>query len=188
MRRLLTLLTACLGLAGCGTMVVNTPRYTVHVSNTVALREAGLSTVSVGDFAKEPGARHDVDRVKARALTLASPYGSFTAYLREALAAEFDHADLYAPGSPIRIDGVLLRNAAQGAGDRDSIVVDAELTVTRDGVQVYRARKSGRYEWHSTIPGDVAIPRMAANYQTGVQRLIAAFIADPEFAAALRPR
>ena len=175
-------------LAGCGTMVVNTPRYSVHVGNTEALREAGLAKVSVGDFTKGAGARRDVDRVKARALTLASPYGSFTAYLREALAAEFDHADSYAPDSPGRIDGVLLRNEAPGDGENDSVVVEAELTVTRDGAQLYRARKSGRYEWRSTFPGDVAIPRMAANYQTGVQRLIAAFIADPEFAAALRAR
>ena len=179
---------ACLGFAGCGTMVVNTPRYSVHVSNTVALREARLGKVAVGDFTKDAGARRDVDRVKARAMTLASPYGSFTAYLGEALTAELDHADLYAADSPVRIDGVLLCNEAPGDGENDSVVVEAELTVTRDGAEVYRGRKSGSHEWRSTFPGDVAIPRMAANYQTGVQRLIAAFIADPEFAAALRPR
>jgi hypothetical protein len=75
-----------------------------------------------------------------------------------------------------------------GDGGADSVVVEAELTVSRDGVTTYRGRKTGRYEWRSTFPGDVAIPRMAANYQTGVQRLVAAFIADPEFVAALRPR
>jgi hypothetical protein len=187
MRRLLIGLTACCTLAGCG-LVMNTPRYSVHVSNTVALREAGLAKISIGDIAKVPGARRDVDRVKARALTLGSPYGSFTAYLREALVAELDHSDLYAPDSPIRIDGILLRNEAPREGDNDSVVIEAELTVTREGATVYRGRKIGRYEWRSTLPGDVAIPRMAANYQTGVQRLIAAFIADPEFAAALRPR
>jgi hypothetical protein len=184
-RRLVTLI-ACLGLAGCG-MVINTPRYSVHVSNTLALREARLEKVSIGEIAKDPGARRDVDRVKARAMVLGSPYGSFTAYLREALAAEFDHADLAAADSPLRIDGVLLRNEVPGDGENDTVIVEAELTVTRDGAQVYRARKTGRYAWRSTFPGDVAIPRMAANYQTGVQRLVAAFIADPAFVAALRP-
>jgi hypothetical protein len=188
MRRPLIALTACSALAGCGSLVMNTPRYSVHVSNTLALREAGLAKVSIGDIAKDPASRRDLDRVKARAMTLGSPYGSFTAYLREALAAELDHSDLYAPDSPIRIDGILLRNEASGEGDNDSVVIEAELTVTRDGATVYRGRKTGRYEWRSTLPGDVAIPRMAANYQTGVQRLIAAFIADPEFTAALRPR
>ena len=186
MRRLLIALTACSVLAGCG-LVMNTPRYSVHVSNTLALREAGLAKVSIGEIAKDPDARRDVDHVKARAMTLGSPYGSFTAYLREALAAELDHSDLYAPDSPIRIDGILLRNEVPADGGNDSVVIEAELTVSRDGATVYRGRKSGRYEWRSTLPGDVAIPRMAANYQTGVQRLIAAFIADPEFTAALRP-
>ena len=183
----LTTLAACLTMAGCG-LVMNTPRYSVHVSNTVALREAGLAKASVGEIVKDPGSRRDVDRVKARAMTLGSPYGSFTAYLREALVAELDHADLYSAESPVRIDGVLLRNEVPGDGENDTVIVEAELTVTRDGVQVYRARKSGRYEWRSTFPGDVAIPRMAANYQTGVQRLVAAFIADPAFVAALRAR
>jgi hypothetical protein len=186
MRRVLIAVTACSALAGCGSLVMNTPRYSVHVSNTLALREAGLAKVSIGHIAKDPDARRDVDRVEARAMTLASPYGSFTAYLREALAAELDHSDLYAPDSPIRIDGILLRNEVAGDGGNDSVVIEAELTVTRDGATIYRGRKSGRYEWRSTLPGDVAIPRMAANYQTGVQRLIAAFIADPSFAAALR--
>lgn len=188
MKRMRIALTACAALAGCGSLVMNTPRYSVHVSNTLALREAGLAKVSIGDIAKDPAARRDVDRVKARAMILGSPYGSFTAYLREALTAELDHSDLYAPDSPIRIDGILLRNEAPGDGENDSVVIEAELTVTRDGATVYRGRKSGRYEWRSTFPGDVAIPRMAANYQTGVQRLIAAFIADPSFAAALRAR
>jgi hypothetical protein len=188
MRRLLIALTAGYALAGCGSLVMNAPRYSVHVSNTLALREAGLAKVSVGEIAKDPDARRDVDHVKARAMTLGSPYGSFTAYLREALAAELDHSDSFAPESPLRIDGILLRNEVPREGDNDRVVIEAELTVTRDGAMVYRARKSGRYEWRSTLPGDVAIPRMAANYQTGVQRLIAAFIADPEFTAALRSR
>jgi hypothetical protein len=187
MRRALIALAACSGVAGCG-IVMNTPRYTVHVGNTLALREAGLVKVSIGEIAKDSASRRDVDRVKARAVTLGSPYGSFTAYLREALVAEFDHADLGAADAPVRIDGVLLRNEVPGDGGADSVVVEAELTVSRGGVTAYRGRKTGRYEWRSTLPGDVAIPRMAANYQTGVQRLVAAFIADPEFIAALRPR
>ena len=36
--------------------------------------------------------------------------------------------------------------------------------------------------------GAVAVPRAMANYQIGVQRLIAAFIADPAFVAALKAR
>ena len=60
--------------------------------------------------------------------------------------------------------------------------------MTRGGDVTYRATKSARYEWASVYPGDVAIPRAMTNYQAGVQRLIAAFIADPAFVAALRKR
>ena len=63
-----------------------------------------------------------------------------------------------------------------------------EAGVTRDGAIVYRGKKSTRFEWESTFLGEVAIPRAIANYQVGVQRLVAAYIADPEFVAALKKR
>jgi hypothetical protein len=171
--------------AGC---TVTSQRYGAHVSNTLALREAGLGKVSIGEFRKDPAARHDVDRVKARAMTVVSAYGSYTAYLREAFTSEFDHADLLDPASPLRIDGVLLKNELAGGLDREYVIVETDLTVTRGGATLYRGKKTGRYEWDSTYPGEVAIPRAIANYQAGVQRLIAAYIADPEFVAALKER
>lgn len=164
------------------------PRYGAHVSNTLALREAGLAKVNVGEFRKDPAARPDVDHLKARAMTVASAYGSYTAYLREAFASEFDHADLLDPSSNLRIDGVLLRNELAGGLDREYALIEADLTVTRDGATVYHAKKTARFEWDSAFPGEVAIPRAIANYQVGVQRLIAAYIADPEFVSALKKR
>jgi hypothetical protein len=172
-------------LTGC---TITAPRYGAHVTNTIALREADLAKVAIGDIAKDPRAKRDVDRVKARAMTVNSAYGSYTSYLREALVAEFDHAGLLDPGAAVRIDGVLLRNELAGNLDKEYALVEAQLTVTRDGASAYRATKTARYEWDSAFLGEVAIPRAIANYQAGVQRLIAAFIADPEFVAALRPR
>jgi hypothetical protein len=172
-------------LTGC---TITAPRYGAHVTNTIALREAGLAKVAIGDVAKDPAAKRDVDRVKARAMTVSSAYGSYTAYLREALLAEFDHAGLLDSAAAIRIDGVLLKNELAGNLDKEYALVEAELRVTRDGVSAYRATKIARYEWDSAFLGEVAIPRAISNYQAGVQRLIAAFIADPEFVAALRPR
>jgi hypothetical protein len=180
----LTLL-ATFALAGC---TLTGPRYGAHVTNTLALREAGLDKVNVGEFRKDPHARHDVDHVKARAMNVTSAYGTYTAYLREAFASEFDHADLLDAGARTRIDGVLLRNELAGGLDREYALIEAELTVTRDGATLYRATKTSRYEWDSAFPGEVAIPRAIANYQVGVQRLVAAYIADPEFVAALRKR
>lgn len=172
-------------LVGC---TLTGPRYSAHVSNTLALRDAGLDKVQVGEFRKDPHAKRDVERLKARAMTVESAYGSYTAYVREAFASEFDHADLLDPGSHVRIDGVLLRNQLGDANGKDFALVEAELTVTRDGTIVYRGRKNARFEWDAAFLGDIAIPRMISNYQVGVQQLIAAYIADPEFVSALKKR
>jgi hypothetical protein len=170
--------------AGC---TMTGPRYGAHVSNTLALREAGLDKVVIGEFRKDPAAKHDVDRVSARAMKVTSAYGSYTAYLREAFASEFDHADLLDAASRLRIDGVLLQNEL-GGGQRDYALIEADLTITRDGAPVYRGKKTERFEWQTAFPAEVAVPRAVSNYQVGVQRLIAAYIADPEFIAALRKR
>jgi hypothetical protein len=178
-------LALCLLATGC---TINGPRYNPFVGNTLALREAGLDKVAIGEIRKDPQCRDDVDKVKARAMNVTSPYGSYTAYLRAALAAEFDHADLLDAGSVVSIDGVLLGNTLAGGKGREFAALQAQLTVTRDGKTAWQGTKSARYEWESAFLGEVAIPRAIANYQIGVQRLIAAFIADPEFVAALRKR
>jgi hypothetical protein len=185
LRLIAAMLAMSLLATGC---TINGPRYNPFVGNTLALREAGLEKVAIGVIRKDPESRADVDKVKARAMNVTSPYGSYTAYLREALAAEFDHADLLDAGSAISIDGVLLANTLGGGMDKEIAGLQAQLTVTRDGKSAWQGTKSARYEWASAFLGEVAIPRAIANYQIGVQRLIAAFIADPEFVAALRKR
>jgi len=172
-------------LVGC---TLTGPRYGAHVSTTLALRDANLGKVSVGEFRKDPHGKRDVDHVKARAMTVASAYGSYTTYLREAFASEFDHADLLDAGAHVRIDGVLLRNELGSEGGREYALIETDLTVTRDGAVVYRATKNARFDWDSAFLGDIAIPRAIANYQVGVQRLIAAYVADPAFVSALKPR
>jgi hypothetical protein len=164
------------------------PRYPAHVSNTLALREAGLAKVQVGEFRRDPRARRNVDRLTARAMKITSAYGTYTAYLREAFSSEFDHADLLDPGSGVRIDGTLLRNELAAGPDGDYALIEADVTVTRDGAIAYRGEKTARFEWKSAFPAEVAVPRAIANYQVGVQRLIAAYIADPEFVTALKKR
>ena len=170
---------------GC---TVTGPRYNSFVGNTLSLREAGLEKVKIGEIRADPKARDDVDEVHARAMSVTSPYGSYTAYLREALASEFDHADLLDAASAISIDGVLLANRLAGGAHKEYAALQAQLTITRDGKTAWQGIKSARYEWDSAFLGEVAIPRAIANYQIGVQRLIAAFVADPEFVAALRKR
>ena len=171
---------------GCGTLTGT--RYSPLIGTTLALREARLGKLSVGTISTGPESNRNVERVMARAMFVESAYGTYTAYLREALTAEFDHADLLEPASPVRIDGVLLQNELGSEPGGENVIVEAELTVTRDGAIAWRGRKTGHLAWKSVYPGDVAIPRAMSNYQAGVQRLIAAFIADPAFVAALKPR
>jgi len=183
--RAVALLWAMLAAAGC---TLPAARYHVAVDNTLALREAGLSKVRVGEIRKDPKARPDVDKLASRGTTLASPYGSYAAYLREALANELEHADLLDANSGLSIDGVLLRNEIRRSSEREYTELEAHLTVRRDGVVTYEGTRSARFEWESVALGGVAVSRSASNYQAGVQRLIAAFIADPAFLQALRAR
>jgi len=83
-------LLATITLAGCGTLTGT--RYAPLISNTLALREAQLARVNVGSIAADPDSKDDVEKVFARAMQVNSVYGSYTAYLREALASEFDHS------------------------------------------------------------------------------------------------
>jgi hypothetical protein len=175
----------CLAAAGC---TATGPRYNVNLGNTLALRDAAIAKVRVGEVREDPKAKRNVEKVTARAVTVASPYGSYTAYLREALASEFDHAGMLDTAATTTIDGVLLRNELAGSVGKEFAALEAQLTVTRDGLTVWQGTKSARFEWDSAFLGEIAIPRAITNYQVGVQRLIAAFIADPEFIAALRAR
>jgi hypothetical protein len=185
LRLLAALLTTSLFATGC---TITAPRYNTFVGNTLALREAGLDKVRIGEIRADANSKGKIEKVHARAMTVASPYGTYTAYLREAMAAEFDHADLLDANSTTSIDGVLLENRLGGDAPNDFCSLQAQLTITRGGTTAWQGTKSVRYEWDAAFLGEIAIPRSIANYQIGVQRLIAAFIADPEFAAALRKR
>lgn len=176
----------CAALAsGCA---ATAPRYAPQIGTTLELRAAGFDKVSIGKVVKDAGVKKDVNKLRARAVTVSSPYGSYTEYFREALMAEFDHAELLDAAAPLRIDGVLTHNVLGGNMDREYAEIGATLTVTRGGQVVYNAAKTARHDWESSFLGAVAIPRAIENYRVGVQRLIAAFIADPQFAAALKKR
>lgn len=178
-------LAVTLSTAGC---TINGARYTVALPNTLALRDAGLARVRVGEVREDRAASGNVERVKARAMKVVSPYGSYTAYLREALVNEFDHADLLDANSPLVIDAVLIRNVLGGTVEREFAEITARFIVRREGAVIHESTKTGHYEWDSSLAGEVAVPRAVANYRVGVQRLIAALIADPDFLEALEAR
>jgi hypothetical protein len=174
--------------SGCASQA---PRYNTNYGSVTVLKSAGLESVKVGEIAKLPAKAKadDVDRLTIRGGTYNSPYGSFTAFLREALKDELDHADLLNDKSSFQIDGVLLRNVLDGSGFSIGFAeIEAQFVVKRSGSSIYDKTHTARVEWPSSFVGAVAIPRAMQNYQLVVRDLLAKLYADPAFVAALKKR
>ncbi len=178
------LLVVCAIAMGCST---NAPKYNSNMDNVGKLRAANLAPTNIGPISKDPTAKVNVDKLTIRAGTYSSPYGSFTAFLQEALKQEFEDARLLDPNSKIEISGVLVRNVLDGSGASLGFAeMEARLMVKRDGATAYDASKSARIEWESSFAGAVAIPRANQNYPNVIQKLLGEFYADPKFIAALK--
>lgn len=182
--RMLLLLVIAAATSAC---TVNAPRYDTNPLAVMALKEARLTPVKVLDFHKQVDATQDVDALTLRGSAYKSPYGTFTAYLRAALADDLDRAGLLDEQSGITIEGVLLRNVLDASGFSIGFAeIETRLIVRNDGQVVYDAVKSVRREWPSNFVGAVAIPRAMENYPFAVRKLLGEFYADPLLLAALR--
>jgi hypothetical protein len=95
-------------ITGCSTIA---PKYNTDFNNISQLRREKLNPARVGTVTKETAAKSDVDSLAIRGGTYESPYGSYTAYLAEALKQELDDARLLDPLSQIEVSAVLLRNS-----------------------------------------------------------------------------
>jgi hypothetical protein len=177
------ILAACALSAGCATVA---PKYNTDFDNVGKLRSASLAPTRIGSITKDPGAKHDVDALTLRGGTLQSPYGSYTAYLREALQQEFEDARLLDPSSQLEVSGVLLQNDIDPGMSTGSATAAARLSIRRGGALVYDDAKSARIEWDSSFVGAIAIPKANENYPKVLQKLLGEFYADPKFLAALK--
>jgi hypothetical protein len=183
-RSALCTLVAAAVLAGCA---ATAPRYPTNYPAVTELRAAGLAPVRVNAFTAAPGADRRIESLTIRGGKLSSPYGTYVAYLSEALKDDLDHAGLLDEQSGVALDGVLIRNSIDGSGFTTGFAeIEARLTVSRAGAPVYEATKAVRHEWPSNMVGAVAIPRAISNYGAAVRKLLADFYADPGFTAALR--
>lgn len=118
---------------------------------------------------------------------VASPYGSFTSYLAEALKQELDDARLLNPTSPTEISAVLLRNSLNAAGISTGVAeIEAQFTVRNGGKIKYEKTKVARHTWDSSFAGAIAVPKAQQNYPVVVQKLLGLLFSDPEFISALR--
>lgn len=165
------------------------PKYNSSPENVNRLRDAGLGKVKVGEFAADPQAKNNVDKLTIRGSSYASPYNkSFAAYLKESLRQELEDARLLDAGADAEVSGVLLRNELDGSGfSIGTADIEARFRVRRDGTVRYDRVKSAHHEWESSFVGATAIPAAAENYPTVVQKLLTSLFGDADFIAALKP-
>jgi len=96
-------------------------------------------------------------------------------------------AGLLADNTDVELSGVLFKNEFDASGlSLGYGIMEAQLTVKKDGAVRYDKKKSVRHEWESSFAGMVAIPKARLNYTVVVQKLLASFYNDPEFQKALK--
>jgi hypothetical protein len=172
------------GLSACSTVA---PKYNSNFDNVAALRSQQLRPIKVGDVSKEQNAKTNINKLTIRGGDYASPYGSFTAYLQNALKQELDDARLLDSSSDLQITAVLLKNQLDASGaSRAYAAVEARFVVKDSSAVKYDSVKSARYEWDSSFAGNVAIPKANQNYPVVMQRLLTSLFTDPAFIAAIK--
>lgn len=186
MKRFSRLLSAVVVTGALSACSMIAPKYNTNFDNVDRLRSVQLESVTVGAFEKDAKA-YDVNRLTIRGSSLNSPYGSYTAYLQEALRQELDDARLLDPKSHIELSGVLMRNELDGSGITTGYAeIEARFVVRRDGKVRFDKVKTARHEWESSFVGAIAIPRAQQNYPQVVQKLLTALYLDVEFLEALK--
>ena len=171
-------------LSGCS---IDAPKYTPSVYNVQALRDASATAAKVGGVSAAGDEAHD-GSIGLRGTAMHSPYGSYSAYLRDALTQELREAKLLDDTSQVEISAQLLKNDIHAAGlSSASADIEARFKVARAGQTRYDKISSAHLEWDSSFVGAIAIPRAQQHYPEAVAALLARLYADREFLAALKP-
>lgn len=169
-----------LQLAGCSIVA---PKYSASMENIQNLKNAGSYAAKVGKF-NDQNANQSIS---LRGSMLVSPYGSYGAYLSEAITQELTLAGKLKPESTIEISGELIKNnlttslVSKGYGD-----IEARFIVSKNGAIRYDQIKVIHYEWESSFVGAIAIPRAQAEYPKLIQQLLSNLYADQAFLDALK--
>ncbi len=184
MKNMIVIAALILLMTGCSTMA---PKYNTDFNNIAQMRKEKLNAAKVGPVIKAPTAKEDVDSLTIRGSRYVSPYGSYTAYLSEALKQELDDARLLNPDSQIEVSAELLRNSLNASGfSTGTAEIEARFLVRNSGLIKYDKVMSARHTWPSSFVGAIAIPKAQQSYPVVVQKLIGSLFADPEFISALK--
>lgn len=175
-----------LSTAGCA---MGLPQHTATLENIQAMRAAGIAKVGVGTFALAPDLPESMDRtIGIRAVTVSSPDGSFSTYLRQTLITELTAGGKLDPNSPIVIGGALTESKIDAGIGQAHAVLGANFSVTRDGKIVFSKAFEVHDDWQGDFLGAVAIPAAMDHYTALYSKLVGALLTDTEFRAAAGPR
>ncbi len=179
------MMAAILILSGCASVA---PNYQPSMANVGTLKNQRPAQVKVGAFTAGGREKDKVNNLTIRGGSFVSPYSeSYVEYLREALRQELSMAGLLGDNTDVELSGVLFKNEFDASGFSLGYgVMEAQLTVKKNGAVRYNKTKSVRHEWESSFAGMVAIPKAKENYSIVVQKLLASFYGDPEFQKALK--
>ena len=179
------IMAALLILSGCASVA---PTYQPSMANVGTLKDQRPAKVKVGAFTADGPEKNKVNNLTIRGGGFTSPYNeSYVEYLREALRQELSMAGLLADNTDVELSGVLFKNEFDASGlSLGYGIMEAQLTVKKDGAVRYDKKKSVRHEWESSFAGMIAIPKARENYAVVVQKLLASFYNDPEFQKALK--
>lgn len=184
LRALVSAVLLLLTVPGCTTVA---PRYGFAPENVQTLRDAGTTSVRLGDFTVAPGLP-SATRVSLRLNPMVSPYGTGCAdYLREAIRQEFAEAGRLSSNAQTELSGILLRNDVDATGMiRGQANLSARIVVKRAAETVYDRVYMAETSWDSNYVGAIAIPRAVNAYPELVHRFVASLIGDAAFLAAIR--
>jgi len=178
---------ACLaGLLLMAACTQTAPPFTFSPAQVQVLKENGSDPLRLGTFTAGEHAT-GVTGITLRSATLASPYGDYPSYLKEALRQELDEAGRLAPNAAIEVSGVMTSNnlntglAVTGEGE-----LEARIIVKRGEATLYNKSLLAKTTWDTSFVGAVAIPRAITEYPRLVSEFIAVLLRDPDFLAAIK--
>lgn len=157
------------------------PKYTPSIDNVEKLKASSIALV---DVSETKVSKNSLNTISLRGSSLNSPYGTYGAYLSEAIKQEFKMAGKFKKDSNISIYAILLEN------DINTNVafgeIEALIQVKKSGNVIYSKEHKIHLEWETSFAGAIAIPKAQQQYPIMVQKLLAQLYSDNKFIAAMQ--
>jgi hypothetical protein len=177
---------ALIGLTGCANIIASP--YSSDYEALDHLKASKPGKVQVAQVKPiDPAAT--VNRISLRGVTLvASPNGTFSEYLQQALVRDLREIGAFDAASEISIEATVLTNDIDVRGfSIGTGVMNVDLVVARNNIQRLKKIYQVETKFESSFAGNVAIPRAQLEYANLVRALLKQIYSDPVFAASIKP-